>query len=116
MFRVGQKVVRIGSCSDGEISASRARQMGYSFPEMGDVVTIKTLNVWPHRTILTFHEHDNSHIQKQMCSYWEPGFDASAFRPVVERKTDISCFTEILRKVNDRAARRALASAQVREG
>ena len=95
-FRVGQKVVRIGSVKGSDISRSEAVRMGYSYPEMGEIVTIKTLNAWPAKTILTFYEHDNSHIQKQLGSPWEPGFDAAAFRPLVERKTDISALKALL--------------------
>lgn len=95
-FHVGQKVVRVGSVGSGDISREKARSMRYSFPEMGAVVTIKTLNYWPRGTILTFHEHDNSHIQRMLESPYEPGFAAQNFRPIVERKTDISIFTAML--------------------
>lgn len=111
-FRVGQKVVRVGSDGGGMISKEDAARMGYSYPEMGEVVTIRTLNVWPLMTILTFHEHDNSHVQRQLDSAWEPGFNAAAFRPLVERKTDISFAHEILRKASKPARAPALSSPQ----
>lgn len=98
-FHVGQKVVRISSQNRAHgrsMSASEARRRGYSYPDIGDVVTIRTLNVWPWGVILTFHEHDNSHIQRQLGENYEPGFGANHFRPVVERKTDISIFTAML--------------------
>lgn len=103
-FRVGQKVVRFARMApSASISAARARSLGYTYPEIGEVITIKTLNVWPTQTILTFHEHDNSHIQRRLNALYEPGFDARAFRPLVERKTDISIFTEMLTKTPARA-------------
>jgi hypothetical protein len=95
-FRVGQKVVCVRGWGGGDMSVSVARSMGYTHPAIREVVTIKTLNAWSHATLLTFHEHDNSHIQKQLNSRYEPGFDARAFRPIVERKTDISIFTRML--------------------
>jgi hypothetical protein len=97
-FQVGQKVVCFKGSEGNSISRSKALAMGYTHPELGEVVTIKTLNVWPHMTILTFQEHDNSHIQRLLDSAYEPGFDAACFRPLAEKKTDISFAFEILRK------------------
>ena len=98
-FRVGQKVVRIASensTGGRHMSSSEARRRGWSYPNIGDVVTIKTLNVWTTGVILTFYEHDNSHIQRQLDEPYEPGFGANHFRPLVERKTNISVFTAML--------------------
>lgn len=97
-FRVGQKVVRVGhGNASPDICAAKARAAGYSFPQMNEVVTVKSLNVWPLKTIITLYEHDNSHlIGKWNSSPLEPGFDASAFRPVCESSTDISIFTAML--------------------
>jgi hypothetical protein len=97
-FRVGQKVIRIGSASGNVVGRRLVRDLGFSYPAMGDVVTIKTINDWPTQTVLTFHEHDNSHLIGYSGTL-EPGFDAICFRPIQERKTDISFAHEILRKV-----------------
>jgi hypothetical protein len=94
-FRVGQKVINVKG-SDGD---AKIRDAAASRPVRGEIVTIKTMNYWPHRekTLLTFVEHDNSHlIGVHDLSGFEPGFDAECFRPVVERKTDISIFEAML--------------------
>jgi len=112
MFRVGQKVVRIGHSATGE--GEWARHYSFTFPEIGDVVTIRTINEWMSGTLLTFFEHDNSHLAGT-ASKIEPGFGAEHFRPLVERKTDIEFAQEILRKASKKIP--ALAeSPAVREG
>lgn len=90
-FKVGQKVTRNGKRPDP--SPEFRGFKGHSFPEMGDVVTIKTINHWSFGSLLTFVEHDNSHL---MRNGWEPGFASKCFSPIVERKTDISIFTKML--------------------
>jgi len=103
-FHVGQKVVRISGADPGYIKKVmqmwRERYGSYSYPEIDDVVTIRSINSWPHATLLTFFEHDNSSLKKKVGSKYEPGFDAAYFRPLVERKTDISFAHEILRKTS----------------
>lgn len=94
IFRLGQKVVRVEY--DTTYEGKWAKDFTFTFPEVGKVVTIKTINHWPHWTLLTFYEHDNSHLLEQMHCQIEPGFDARHFRPLVVRKTDISLFTKML--------------------
>ena len=89
-FRVGMKVVRVGSKRSCE-NLWIAENIKFTYPKIGDVVTIKTINDWPRWTILTFCEHDNSHLAG-VVSEIEPGFGSEHFRPIVERKTDISIF------------------------
>ena len=97
-FRVGQKVVCVSGAA-GDVGYKEAGP--YSKPTRGGVYTIATINYWPARTILTLVECDNSHlINKFDRSGLEPGFNAKCFRPIVERKTDISFAHEILRKVS----------------
>ena len=94
-FRVGQKVARVGSTKGTYEDFWILAGYKFSYPKIGEVVTIKTINDWPCGTILTFCEHDNSHLIR-VISKIEPGFGAEHFRPVVERKSDISIFTEML--------------------
>src|SRR5687768_445102 len=97
MFRVGQKVVRVGSKSVGAVlDASRIGH--FTVPAIGEVCTVSTINEWSYGTLITLCEHDNSHLIAELGCRYEPGFNAEAFRPVVERKTDISVFQAILRK------------------
>src|SRR5581483_84243 len=99
-FRIGQKVVRVGAMPTYE--HAWAKRIKFSYPAVGEIVTIKTINNWPTGAILTFYEHDNSALAGNV-SQIEPGFGAKHFRPIVERKTDISVFTQILRKASKKA-------------
>jgi hypothetical protein len=89
-FRVGQKVVRkYHSVSHGSpYLAGRSRVA----PKEGEIVTIKTINVWPIETLLTFVEYDNSHLT---TSGFEPGFPARCFAPVHAHNTSIEIFEKI---------------------
>ena len=103
-FRVGQKVMRIKRLDhDDEAHLLRwsiSRCKGIAYPRIGDVCAIATINHWPHATLLTFREYDNSQFVRQGLCTIEPGFDAKSFRPIVERKTDISVFKKILADVS----------------
>lgn len=95
-FRVGQKVVRVGSPKGTSEHLWIKEGYKFSYPEIGEVVTIKTINDWPRGAILTFCEHDNSHMVGTVSKI-EPGFGAEHFRPIVERKTSIEIFTRMLK-------------------
>jgi len=114
MFRVGQKVVRIGSSPDAErmLALLTERYGHFSHPAIGEVCTVATINEWTHWTLFTFREHDNSHLIAKIGCKYEPGFDAKHFRPVVARKTDISIFTKILTDNKIPALTRARKAAQ----
>jgi hypothetical protein len=92
-FYVGQKVTPNGRSSAGNELGRKLARSGISAPKFGDVVIIKTINVWHRVTLLTFVEHDNFHLS---TNGYEPGFNAECFSPIVERKTDISIFTKML--------------------
>ena len=99
MFHIGQKVVRVpveNPESYGDAALRGKTTMGK--PVIGCVYTIRAINEWPHATILRFAEFDYSHLIGINGSTIEPGWNSRGFRPVVERKTDISIFTEILNK------------------
>lgn len=99
-FRVGQKVIRVGNASPGAVKIPAG--YGHTYPRKGEIVTIKTINHWPLWTLLTFVEHDNSHLIQLFGSQFEPGFEAKAFRPLVERKTSIEIFTRMLNPSKER--------------
>jgi len=94
-FRIGQKVVRVSSSGE-TYEHAWLRKISFSYPEIGEVVTIKTINDWPKWTLLTFCEHDNSHLVGKVSKI-EPGFGAEHFRPIVEQTTDISIFKKMLK-------------------
>lgn len=94
MFRVGQKVVYIGpDCSsvDG--------RLGQKCPVRGAVYTVRGNTEVSGTPAIYLFEIVN---EKR---WWGDGFhelamDRAFFRPIQERKTDISCFTDILDKVS----------------
>lgn len=88
-FSVGQKVVLVGWV-EKYVPAWKA--LGAVYPNVGDVYTIRAIRSWRDSAVLLLTEIDNSHLPY----YPEPGFSQSFFRPIVERKTDISVFTEML--------------------
>lgn len=93
MFRVGQKVICIREPKAVHVVAWARR--GGIYPHKNGIYTIRAINVWPEKTLLRFFELDNRHLEG-VVSEIEPGFPADAFRPLVERKTDISIFTRML--------------------
>lgn len=88
MFHVGQKVVCIFHMPE-----NRRRADGV-YPEKNGVYVIRSIFPDPvyGRELLRFEELTNP-----ICDFgMEAGFDAAKFRPIVERKTDISIFTAML--------------------
>src|SRR5437879_2428663 len=95
-FRVGQKVV----CIVDAAAHIQRHYPGSNFPQKGGIYTISTIGADSKGALLTFCELSNSHlIGKTLHDFYismEPGFGAEHFRPIVERKTDISIFTKML--------------------
>lgn len=95
-FHVGQKVTMIVDFPAGE--RTRAAQDGVSLPRHGEVYTILNMepgaNPWTRQfTFIRFVELVNG---PHLVDGFEPSFDSRLFRPVVERKTDISVFKAML--------------------
>ncbi len=91
MFYVGQKVC----CVNYPVRAVEQWRRKYpdaNFPILGQVYTIRAIDVWFGETLLRFVEVNNAHLPSDM----EAGFSARHFRPLVERKTDISIFEAML--------------------
>ena len=95
MFKVGQKVVRFKGREEA------ARLYGAPFPRLNEVCTISNIYV----------DCDGDE-QLELVEYpsparqgWHAGYLARFFRPVVERKTDISVFTEMLTSKNKELVR-----------
>lgn len=86
-FHLGQKVVRVsGEDIEGVIA-----------PAIGEIVTISdtyTRQTKHHgqQLCLAFREYPKHKVNGS--TWW--GFWACHFRPIVEKKTDISCFTTLL--------------------
>lgn len=100
-FYVGQKVTRKIAAPWVNVSTGAIAQ-GFSFPEPKRVYTIRAIKDFgpSHGCGLTFVEIRNQPIEGE-----EPHFQGTCFRPVVERKTDISIFTAMLtpKKVTEAA-------------
>lgn len=94
-FHVGQKVACIKRGSWSYRIDGRATMFGEICPNCGDILTIREMIVSDDTLFLRFKE-----IQNPLCEYRnglsECKFAASRFRPVIERKTDISIFTKML--------------------
>lgn len=93
-FRVGQKVVCVRT-----MPGHRRMETGV-YPEEGPVYVVRSIFYFEGRALLRLQGIDNTHLH--YTDGIEPGFNAKNFRPVVERKTDISIFTAMLKpsKVN----------------
>jgi hypothetical protein len=88
-FRVGQKVVCVDDRHSGEWSAQ--------WVKIGSVYTVAAVGVEPH--LPTAHLRGIEYITIRLVGVMKPGSFASVrFRPIVERRTDISFAHEILRK------------------
>ncbi len=89
MFRVGQKVVCI---DDDWGSAPMGGQVQY-LPTKNDVYTVRAITVNGNgKVFIRLHEIVNPQTDK----HHEAEFWAECFRPVAERKTDISVFRKLL--------------------
>lgn len=86
-FHVGQKVV----CIDDNFSRKFVTN-----PVMSKIYTLREVYPFADGIGVLLDEIRNEPRQWS-DDYGEPGFRASRFRPVVEKKTDISIFTEMLK-------------------
>lgn len=91
-FRVGQKVIYVG------IKRSLAHAIQrlfhpYKVPEKGVVYTVSNTYASDDEQVIELLE-----FPSPADGYWDAGFLSDAFRPAVDRKTDIAVFKEILRK------------------
>src|SRR5258705_12896375 len=78
-FRVGQKVVCIRHLD-------WAGWPGANYPKVGPTYTVRSINDELKGAIICLEEIDNAHLSPAHGSI-EPGFIASAFRPIVETKS-----------------------------
>lgn len=95
-FVVGQKVV----CVVDEWSKAGMMVLlahgPHQFPKKGCIYTIRNIDVFPGGYIyLHFVEIVNPVISFDHGD-WEQGWDHRRFRPLIERKTDISVFKAML--------------------
>ncbi len=103
MFRIGQKVVCIQA--ENPLTAGMAWNRACDIPQIGTVYTVRGLGQQYGLPALRLHEiiwrgWVEGGVYSHDGFYW-----AGRFRPVVEKKTDIGVFEEILKRetVDDRA-------------
>jgi hypothetical protein len=99
MFHVGQKVVCIkeGTWSWERNWPEYVRLFRIVHPRKGDVLTCRTVEYDEKGCGLRFFEIRNPFTPTSTGGDMaECSFDGARFRPVEERKTDISVFTKIL--------------------
>jgi hypothetical protein len=98
MLHVGQKVVCIkeGLWSWERDYPNEVRRYGIVHARKGNILTIRDIDSDEIGYLLRFHEIINppTPTRKGIC---EICFCAKQFRPLIERKTDISVFTEVLK-------------------
>jgi hypothetical protein len=100
-FHVGQKVV----CVDDYFAPS-AVIPGTILPKKGDVYTVRELFPYWGWAAIRLHEIHNppgTYRDEGTGELVEAAFPAFRFRPVIERKTDISVFTAMLKPSRVRA-------------
>jgi hypothetical protein len=96
-FRVGQKVVCILN------QPWRPQRDLVQMPFYNGVYTIAEIRVRGEEVGLRFFEIQNPPTRiTDTGQISEPCFDAKQFRPIVSRKTDISCFTVLLNPSKER--------------
>lgn len=101
MFHVGQKVVRFRDTPEHLRPWSSEAEIRGSVISVGQVVVIRDIDA---RSVdctgeLTLRfEGIFRPIILTLLGQWEQGFPACCFRPVIERKTDISIFTAMFNR------------------
>lgn len=93
MFRIGQRVVCV---NDRWITLN-----GENVPRAKKIYTVRSINagcVNQESTYIRLIEVRNPPIQ-YANAYCEAAFDVEGFRPLIEKKTDISIFTKLLNNV-----------------
>lgn len=82
-FHIGQKVV----CVDARAKC-----------DCGCATRLVTGQVYTVRAVFVLFGNEGIHVEETSPLKWTSGYASSRFRPVVEKKTDISVFTEILNR------------------
>lgn len=98
MFRVGQKVVCVRNTPEGkELAYASGKQS--SKIAVGSIYTIREIDTRALHlhgvACIRLCEIVNS-VRPTIVGEWESGYPATCFRPVIERKTDISIFKKML--------------------
>lgn len=90
-FHVGQKVVCVDDLPSINARITRAPSL-----TKGQVFTIRDMEIWKGVLLVRLVEIVAAPFDFIDRGWLEPSWRASRFRPIVERKTDISIFTSML--------------------
>lgn len=96
-FFVGQKVVYVGPDFS---NTGHAKMIGQAVPVVGHVYTIRAINEIYGEPAFLLHEIRNEPRRWACGETFELHMNACFFRPLVEKKTDISFAHEILRNAH----------------
>lgn len=94
-FHVGQKVVFVDEAG----LTTRERKIalyGIKYPDVSGTYIVREVLIWDGRPCIRLCEITNPKVLYENEGESEQAFAAWRFRPVIERKTDISIFTEML--------------------
>jgi hypothetical protein len=103
-FVVGQKIVCVDDVIDDRFKTRKDIKYGNSLNGLtkGQIYTVRGVEVDPvHGFPTVFLKEIQRKITRNKVRNSEVGFHFSRFKPLKEKKTDISIFNEILNKVND---------------
>jgi hypothetical protein len=93
MFRVGQKVQKIRQINPHYFHAA-------AITMIGDIYTIREIetqsSAWNEGSVGLYFEEIKNALVITRIGPWEPAYDSRNYRPVIERKTDISCLQALL--------------------
>lgn len=98
MFSIGQRVVCIQEVDWA--NHKHHKQFLHHWPKKGQVLTIAAVETCTNVVGLAFEEIVNPLILSRDKGRGDAHFDSVHFRPVIERKTDISIFTKMLDKLS----------------
>jgi hypothetical protein len=92
-FTVGQKVV----CIDGSAPSRDVKfSLGSRYPDDGKIYTIRECLIWGGSPAVRLQEIVNPKLNFIHEGFSEQAFSPERFRPVIQRKTDISIFKAML--------------------
>lgn len=100
-FRVGQKVVCVDAGGDLDGRSPGIWAKGEEIVD-GQIYTIHSMFPHPADGVLCLRLHEVKRDPAALIMWGHDGYAASRFRPVVERKTDISIFTAMLNPSHNR--------------
>ena len=107
MFQIGQKVVCVDDSTTNPTTRASLQSQGMIWPSKGLIYVIRWIGRWYFNDgpllAVRVAEIINPTVTWSDGDTDELAFLASRFRPIIERKTDISAFTKILDDVRHKA-------------